>query len=74
MAACAATLGDTPPAALPHLYAAYRAQLRARLALAHLLEPQPRTPQKWTPLAQRYLQRSAVALAQARREAARAPT
>lgn len=64
LAACAATLSDTPPPALLHLYTAYRAQLRARLALAHLLEPQPRTPLKWAPLAQRYLQRSVAALAQ----------
>lgn len=62
MAACAAAWGDTPQAVLTHLYAAYRAQLRARLALAHLLEPQPRTPQKWVPLAQRYLERSLRAL------------
>ncbi|HSM22435.1 MAG TPA: hypothetical protein VK876_09530, partial [Rubrivivax sp.] len=65
MAVCAATLGHAPPAALLHLYTAYRAQLRARLALAHLLEPQPRTPLKWAPLAQRYLQRSEAALEQA---------
>jgi aminoglycoside phosphotransferase family enzyme len=69
MAACAAALGDAPPAALPQLYTAYRAQLRARLALAHLLEPQPRTPYKWAPLAQRYLQRSMLALEQVAREA-----
>jgi aminoglycoside phosphotransferase family enzyme len=62
LAACAAALGNAPPATLLHLYVAYRAQLRARLALAHLLEPQPRTPLKWTPLAQRYLQRSLAAL------------
>ncbi|MDP1647220.1 MAG: hypothetical protein Q8M01_03335 [Rubrivivax sp.] len=64
VAACAATLGDAPPAALLHLYTAYRAQLRARLAMAHLLEPQPRQPHKWAPLAQRYLQRSLAALAE----------
>jgi len=68
MAACADALGNAPPAALPPLYTAYRAQLRARLALAHLLEPQPRTPRKWTALAQRYLQRSVLALEQVSRE------
>jgi hypothetical protein len=30
--------------------------------MAHLLEPQPRTPLKWPPLARRYLQRSVTAL------------
>ena len=34
--------------------------LRARLAMAHLLDPQPRTPQRWPPQARRYV---AVALA-----------
>jgi len=63
--ACAALLGNAPPPALLHLYTAYRAQLRARLALAHLLEPQPRQPHKWAPQAQRYLDRSLSALAQA---------
>jgi uncharacterized protein len=36
-------------------YRAYRATLRARLAIAHLLEPQPRTPEKWPRLARAYL-------------------
>lgn len=36
-------------------YASYRAMLRARLAVAHLLEPWPRTPEKWLPLASAYL-------------------
>ncbi len=62
LASCAAALRSAPPAALLQLYTAYRAQLRARLALAHLLEPQPRTPLKWAPLAERYLQRSLAAL------------
>jgi aminoglycoside phosphotransferase family enzyme len=66
LAACGAALGSAPPAVLLHLYLAYRAQLRARLALAHLLEPEPRAPLKWAPLAQRYLQRSLAALEQAR--------
>ena len=63
VAACAATLADAPPGALLHLYTAYRALLRARLAMAHLLEPQPRQPQKWAPQAQRYLRRGLSALA-----------
>jgi aminoglycoside phosphotransferase family enzyme len=52
---CAAALGDLPPPPLLPLYTASRALLRARLALAHLLEPQPRTPERWRPQAQRYV-------------------
>jgi aminoglycoside phosphotransferase family enzyme len=36
-------------------YRCYRATLRARLAIAHLLEPDPRTPEKWPLLARTYL-------------------
>ena len=36
-------------------YRCHRATLRARLAIAHLLEPNPRTPEKWPPLALAYL-------------------
>ncbi len=43
------------PRALVSLYSAWRAALRARLALAHLLDPRPRLPRKWEPLATRYL-------------------
>lgn len=60
--ACSAILGDTPPAALLHLYTAYRALLRARLAMAHLLDAQPHSPEKWAPQAQRYIDRSLLAL------------
>lgn len=62
IAHCAKVLGDLPPAALLHLYVAQRALLRARLGLAHLLEPQPRQPGKWLPLARRYVTRAATAL------------
>jgi len=55
-------LHDRPSNALIHLYTAQRALLRARLAMAHLLDPQPRSPQKWAPLAQRCVQRALVAL------------
>jgi uncharacterized protein len=41
-------------------YRCHRATLRARLSIAHLLEPDPHTPDKWTPLARTYL-RLAVA-------------
>jgi hypothetical protein len=37
-------------------YRCHRATLRARLAIAHLLEPKPRTPEKWPRLARTYLQ------------------
>jgi aminoglycoside phosphotransferase family enzyme len=45
---------DLPPA-LYHFYRCYRATLRARLAIAHLAEPRPRTPEKWPRLARAYL-------------------
>jgi aminoglycoside phosphotransferase family enzyme len=41
-------------------YHCYRAMLRARLATAHLLEANPRTPEKWLPLAFSYLQLAAA--------------
>jgi aminoglycoside phosphotransferase family enzyme len=46
--------------ALFRFYRCYRAALRARLVIAHLLEPDPRTPQKWRPLALKYLQIAAM--------------
>jgi aminoglycoside phosphotransferase family enzyme len=42
-------------------YRCHRAMLRARLAIAHLLEPSPRTPEKWPRLARCYLQFAKVA-------------
>ena len=36
-------------------YCCNRAMLRARLAIAHLMEPKPRTPEKWPRLARTYL-------------------
>jgi aminoglycoside phosphotransferase family enzyme len=56
MERCAEGLGDKPALQLLEFYWTYRACLRARIALAHLLEPNPRTPEKWVPLARRYLQ------------------
>ena len=53
---CADGLGEQPSPRLLEFYWAYRACLRARLALAHLLEPDPREPWKWVPLANRYLE------------------
>ena len=56
-------LHDHPHAALPHFYTAHCALLRARLAMAHLLDPKPRLPEKWQPLAERYLTRALSATA-----------
>lgn len=48
-------LRDGPADALFTFYHCYRATLRARLAIAHLLEPQPRTPEKWPRVTADYL-------------------
>jgi aminoglycoside phosphotransferase family enzyme len=48
-------LHEASPPGLFHFYRAYRATLRARLAIAHLLEPQPRTPERWPRVARTYL-------------------
>ena len=45
--------GVTPE--LLAFYRCFRATLRASLSIAHLLDPVPRTPAKWRPLALRYL-------------------
>lgn len=55
VARCAQALGDHPPPALLALWRAYRALVRARLSLAHLLDAAPRAPERWRPAAQRYL-------------------
>ncbi len=60
---CSLALGDAPVAPVMQLYTAHRALLRARQAIAHLLDPEPRTPEKWQPLAQRYIERALAALA-----------
>jgi len=49
-------LHDDTPEALFRFYRCHRATLRARLAIAHLFELHPRTPEKWRPLARRYLE------------------
>jgi aminoglycoside phosphotransferase family enzyme len=51
----AAALDDRPPDALLALYTASRALLRARLAAAHLLEADARTPARWLPQARNYV-------------------
>ncbi|MCA1408344.1 hypothetical protein I6F26_30545 [Ensifer sp. IC3342] len=48
-------LGDRPDDRLLALYGGFRALLRARLCLAHLLENPVREPKKWRPLALAYL-------------------
>ena len=62
LAGLSIALNDRPSHALICLYTAHRALLRARLAMAHLLDPAPRTPEKWPALAQRCLQRAIQAL------------
>ncbi len=56
-------LGESSPHQLVLLYTAWRAVLRARLAVAHLLDPVPRRPERWEPLASRYLRIAEQALA-----------
>jgi aminoglycoside phosphotransferase family enzyme len=53
-------LREDTPDALFLFYRCHRATLRARLAIAHLIEPHPRTPEKWRPLARRYLEIAAA--------------
>ena len=48
-------LRDGPVEELFTFYRCHRATLRARLAIAHLLEQHPRTPEKWPRLAHAYL-------------------
>jgi aminoglycoside phosphotransferase family enzyme len=48
-------LGECPPPGVLTVYTAHRALLRARLAIAHLLDQVVRTPQRWQVQAQRYL-------------------
>ncbi len=48
-------LRDGPADALFTFYRCHRATLRARLAIAHLLEAHPRTPEKWPRLCAAYL-------------------
>ena len=48
-------LSDGMASELYLFYRCHRATLRARLAIAHLMEPNPRTPEKWPILARSYL-------------------
>ena len=51
----AASLDDYPPPEILAFYRVYRCSLRARLSVAHLLEANARTPEKWIPRARQYL-------------------
>lgn len=53
---CSTALNDQPPKRLMAFYKAYRACLRARLAVRHLLDAEVREPEKWPPLARAYLE------------------
>ncbi len=48
--------GDLPPPPLLAFYRSYRACVRAKLAIWHLNDPEPREPSKWVARAQDYLQ------------------
>lgn len=48
-------LGEAPPAPLLQFYRCYRACLRARLSIEHLLDTSPRTPERWPAQARDYL-------------------
>ena len=49
------TLGNRPDPRLINTYAAFRAVLRARICMAHLLDPQPMQPERWPAEARAYL-------------------
>lgn len=51
-------LPDRPNADLLALYGGFRALLRARLCVAHLLDKPVRHPEKWRPLAIRYIRQA----------------
>ncbi|MGX8007509.1 hypothetical protein ACVDG8_000095 [Mesorhizobium sp. ORM8.1] len=51
-------LPDRPDAGLLALYGGFRALLKARLAVAHLLETPIRHPEKWRPQAIRYIRQA----------------
>jgi len=53
-------LDGSYPDELFTFYRCHRATLRARLAIAHLLEAAPRTPEKWPVLARAYLRLAAI--------------
>ena len=48
-------IGHRPDPRLLATYAAFRATLRARICIAHLIDPDPMEPQRWPDEARRYL-------------------
>jgi aminoglycoside phosphotransferase family enzyme len=48
-------IGHRPDPRLLATYAAFRAMLRARICIAHLIDPDPMEPQRWPDEARRYL-------------------
>jgi len=60
----ARTLHDDPASGIFLFYRVGRAMLRARLAIAHLFDAQPRMPEKWPRVARHYL---ALAVTDAKR-------
>jgi len=61
---CRRELPHPAPATRSHFYRAARTLVRAGLALAHLTEPSPRTPEKWEPRARHYIALAEAALGQ----------
>ena len=59
---CQRELSSCLPDGLFAFYRSARALLRARLALAHLIEPNPRMPAKWEPRARTYIKIADAAL------------
>jgi aminoglycoside phosphotransferase family enzyme len=55
-------LGEKPPKELLRLYGALGAVTRARLSIAHLLDPNPRRRRKWVARARGYLDLAELAL------------
>ncbi len=56
----ASAVNEDPAGELFLFYRSCRAMLRARLSIAHLLDPTPRTPEKWPRLARLYLRLAAA--------------
>jgi aminoglycoside phosphotransferase family enzyme len=56
----ALVLDDDAGSGLFLFYRSHRAMLRARLSIAHLLDANPRTPEKWPRLARIYLKLAAA--------------
>ncbi|HEY8332258.1 MAG TPA: hypothetical protein VIQ05_00565, partial [Tardiphaga sp.] len=56
----ACVLADDTASGLFLFYRSHRAMLRARLAIAHLMDAHPRTPEKWPRLARTYLRLAAA--------------